>query len=93
MIAPLIGNLRNHSLYFHPCFLISQTRPSYVLDKVTFLCYVMTSLASVTCSQFFVCLNQSGLFSERVIPVVMSMLKDNLCGIHRNHPHCESISS
>jgi len=76
-------------------FLTPQRRPSYVLDKVTFLCDVMTSLASGTCSQSSVCLNQSGLFAvpEKLISVVISMLKDNLHCTHRNLPHGESISS
>lgn len=68
MTASLIGNFIL-MLYFHPCFPIPQRRSLYVLDKVTSLCYVMTSLASVTCSLFSVCLIQSGLFafSERAI--------------------------
>lgn len=82
-------------LYFHPCLLISQRRPSYVLGKVTFLCSVMTSLASVTCSWFSVCLSQSGLcaFSERAIPGVISRLKDHLFCTHRSLLCCKSTSS
>lgn len=95
----LLQRLLHHSLiamlYFHPCLLISQRRPSYVLGKVTFLCSVMISLASVTCSWFSVCLSQSGLFafSERAIPGVISGLKDHLFCTHRNLLCCKSISS
>lgn len=97
-LTPLQG-LLHHSLmamlYFHPCLLISQRRPSYVLGKVTFLCSVMTSPASVTCSWFSVCLSQSGLFafSERAIPGVISRLKDYLFCTHRSLLCCKSTSS
>lgn len=82
-------------VFFPPCLLIPQRRPLFILNKVTTSCYVVTSLALVTCSQFSMCLNQSGLFapSERVIPVVISMLKNYLSCTHRNLLCCESISS